>query len=68
MPRGRHRACFDQVSEFDEGRMVAYTDGGLSFREIDQRVGRNQATVMHRWIQEIHVFYRNMADRSYLVA
>ncbi|GFT32422.1 hypothetical protein TNCV_4484391 [Trichonephila clavipes] len=46
MPRGRHLASLDQVSEFDTGRRVAYTDCGLSFREINQRVGRNQATVI----------------------
>ncbi|GFX60206.1 transposable element Tcb1 transposase [Trichonephila clavipes] len=43
MPRG-HRASFDQVSEFDRGRIVAYRDNGLSFREIGQRVGRNHTT------------------------
>ncbi|GFV07961.1 transposable element Tc3 transposase [Trichonephila clavipes] len=30
---GRHRASVDQVSEFDRGRLVAYRDCGLSFRE-----------------------------------
>ncbi|GFX17004.1 HTH_38 domain-containing protein [Trichonephila clavipes] len=47
--------CFDQVSDFDRGRIVAYRDCGLSFREIGQRVRQNQATVMricHRWMQE----------------
>ncbi|GFX05415.1 transposable element Tc1 transposase [Trichonephila clavipes] len=42
-------------SEFDRGRIIAYRDCGLSFREIGQRVGRNQATVMqiyHCWMQE----------------
>ncbi|GFV77078.1 transposable element Tc1 transposase [Trichonephila clavipes] len=55
MPRERHRASFDQVSEFDRGRIIAYRDWGLSFRKIDPRVGRNKATVMricHSWIQE----------------
>ncbi|GFT56788.1 transposable element Tcb1 transposase [Trichonephila clavipes] len=55
MPCGRQRASFDQVSEFDRGRIVAYRGCGLSFREISQRVKRNQATVMqiyHRWMQE----------------
>ncbi|GFX31902.1 transposable element Tc3 transposase [Trichonephila clavipes] len=55
MPCGRHRASFDQVSEFDRGRIVAYRDCGLYFREIGGDVGRNQATVMricHRWVQE----------------
>ncbi|GFX14112.1 transposable element Tcb1 transposase [Trichonephila clavipes] len=46
---------FDQVSEFDRGRIVAYRDCGLSLREIGSRVGRNQTTVMRicdRWMQE----------------
>ncbi|GFW25316.1 transposable element Tcb1 transposase [Trichonephila clavipes] len=47
--------AFDQVSEFDRGRIVAYRDCGLSFREIGSRVGRNQTIVMRicdRWMQE----------------
>ncbi|GFV15399.1 transposable element Tcb1 transposase [Trichonephila clavipes] len=43
---GIMRSAFDQVSEFDRGRIVAYRDCGLSFREIGSRVGRNQTTVM----------------------
>ncbi|GFV66294.1 transposable element Tcb1 transposase [Trichonephila clavipes] len=38
--------AFDQVSKFDRGRIVAYRDWGLSFREIGSRVGRNQTMVM----------------------
>ncbi|GFX50117.1 transposable element Tcb1 transposase [Trichonephila clavipes] len=48
-------SAFDQVSEFDRRRIVAYRDCGLSFREIVSRVGRNQTTVMRicdRWMQE----------------
>ncbi|GFT24892.1 transposable element Tcb1 transposase [Trichonephila clavipes] len=55
MPRTKQRSAFDQVSEFDRGRIVAYRDCGLSFREIGSRVGRNQTTVMRicdRWMQE----------------
>ncbi|GFT20589.1 transposable element Tcb1 transposase [Trichonephila clavipes] len=55
MPRGRHRTSFDQVSEFDGRRIVAYRDCGLSFKKIGLRVGRNPATVIricHRTIQE----------------
>ncbi|GFY34215.1 uncharacterized protein TNCV_2505181 [Trichonephila clavipes] len=55
MSRRKQRSSFDQVSEFDRGRIVAYRDCGLSFREIGSRVGRNQTTVMRicdRWIQE----------------
>ncbi|GFW14929.1 transposable element Tcb1 transposase [Trichonephila clavipes] len=55
MSRKKQRSAFDQVSEFDRGRIVAYRDCGLPFREIGSRVGRNQTTVMRicdRWIQE----------------
>ncbi|GFU87615.1 transposable element Tcb1 transposase [Trichonephila clavipes] len=55
MSRRKQRSTFDQVSEFDRGRIVAYRGCGLSFREIGSRVGRNQTTVMRicdRWMQE----------------
>ncbi|GFW62252.1 transposable element Tcb1 transposase [Trichonephila clavipes] len=55
MYRRKQRSAFHQVSEFDRGRIVAYRDCGLSFREIGSRVGRNQTTVMRicdRWMQE----------------
>ncbi|GFW78292.1 transposable element Tcb1 transposase [Trichonephila clavipes] len=55
MSRRKQRSTFDQVSEFDRGRIVAYRDCGLSFREIGCRVGRNQTTVMRIcdcWMQE----------------
>ncbi|GFU19734.1 transposable element Tcb1 transposase [Trichonephila clavipes] len=51
----KQRSAFDLVSEFDRGRIVAYRDCELSFREIGSRVGRNQTTVMRicdRWMQE----------------
>ncbi|GFU40883.1 uncharacterized protein TNCV_2466711 [Trichonephila clavipes] len=43
MSRRKLRSAFDQVSEFNRGRIVAYRDCGLSFREIGSRVGRNHA-------------------------
>ncbi|GFU51970.1 HTH_38 domain-containing protein [Trichonephila clavipes] len=55
IPRRKQRSAFDQVSEFDRGRIVAYRGCGLSFKEIGRRVGRNQTTVMRdcdRWMQE----------------
>ncbi|GFX26165.1 transposable element Tcb1 transposase [Trichonephila clavipes] len=55
MSRRKQRSAFGQVSEFDRGRIVAYRDCLLSFREIDSRVGRNQATAMRicdHWMQE----------------
>ncbi|GFU86463.1 transposable element Tcb1 transposase [Trichonephila clavipes] len=55
MSRRKQQSAFDQVSEFDRGRIVAYRDCGLSFRKIGSRVGRNKTTVMRicdRWKQE----------------
>ncbi|GFY20373.1 transposable element Tcb1 transposase [Trichonephila clavipes] len=55
MSRRKQRAAFDQVSEFDRGSIVAHRDCGLSFKEIDSSVERNQITVMRifdRWMQE----------------
>ncbi|GFX31133.1 transposable element Tcb1 transposase [Trichonephila clavipes] len=56
MSRRKQRSAFDQVSEFDRGRIVAYRDCGLSLREIGSRVGRNQTTVMRicdRWMRRV---------------
>ncbi|GFU75662.1 transposable element Tcb1 transposase [Trichonephila clavipes] len=53
--RRKQRSVFGQVFEFDRGRIVAYRDCGLSFREIGSPVGRNQRTEMQicdRWMQE----------------
>ncbi|GFX81237.1 transposable element Tcb1 transposase [Trichonephila clavipes] len=66
MSRRKQRSAFDQVSEFDRGRIEAYRDYGLSFTEIGSRVGRNQTTVMRicdRWMQESTTERRG---RSYL--
>ncbi|GFV83013.1 transposable element Tcb1 transposase [Trichonephila clavipes] len=55
MSRRKQRSTFDQVSEFERGRIADYRDCGLSFREIGSRVGQNQTTVMwicDRWMQE----------------
>ncbi|GFX32520.1 transposable element Tc1 transposase [Trichonephila clavipes] len=55
MSRRKQRSAFNQVSEFDRGRIVAYRNCGLPFREIGSRVGRNQTTVMRMcnlWMQE----------------
>ncbi|GFX99118.1 transposable element Tcb1 transposase [Trichonephila clavipes] len=55
MSRRKQRSAFDQVSEFNRGRIVAYRDCGLSFRENGSRVERNQTnkmTICDRWVQE----------------
>ncbi|GFX12986.1 HTH_38 domain-containing protein [Trichonephila clavipes] len=44
--RRKQQSAFDQVSEFDRGRIVAYRDCGLSLRKIGSRVGRNQTTCL----------------------
>ncbi|GFU61177.1 transposable element Tcb1 transposase [Trichonephila clavipes] len=51
----KQRSAFDQVSEFERGRIVAYRDCKLSFRVISSHVGRKQTTVMRicdHWMQE----------------
>ncbi|GFV60277.1 transposable element Tcb1 transposase [Trichonephila clavipes] len=53
--RRKKQSAFEQVSEFDRGRIVAYRDCGLSFMKIGSRVGRNQTTAMRKcdhWMQE----------------
>ncbi|GFV20078.1 uncharacterized protein TNCV_4193771 [Trichonephila clavipes] len=53
--RRKQRSAFDQVSEIDRGRILAYRLCGLPFREIGSRVGRNHTTVIRicdRWMQE----------------
>ncbi|GFU77241.1 transposable element Tcb1 transposase [Trichonephila clavipes] len=64
MSRRKQRSAFDLVSELDKGRIVAYRDCELSFRESGSRVGRNQTTVIRicdRWMQEGTTDWR---DRS----
>ncbi|GFW04530.1 transposable element Tcb1 transposase [Trichonephila clavipes] len=54
MSRKKQRSAFDQVSEFDRGRIVTYRYCGLSFKKIGSCAGRNQTTVMRicdRWMQ-----------------
>lgn len=55
MPRVRRRNAYHHVSDFDKGRIVAYRDCGLSYRDIAARVGRDPMTVSriwNRWVQE----------------
>ncbi|GFT16334.1 HTH_Tnp_Tc3_2 domain-containing protein [Trichonephila clavipes] len=55
MPRVRSRNAYLQVSDFDKGRIVAYRDCGLSYRNIAARVERDPMTVSrkgNRWFQD----------------
>ncbi|GFT85330.1 transposable element Tcb1 transposase [Trichonephila clavipes] len=63
--RRKQRSAFDQVSEFDRGRIVAYRDSGLPFREIGSRVGRNQKTVMRIWDRWMQEGTTDLRGRSY---
>ncbi|GFX87819.1 uncharacterized protein TNCV_2190951 [Trichonephila clavipes] len=64
MSHRKHRSAFDQVSEFDRGRIATFRDWGLSFREIGSRVGRKQSVmrICDRWMKEGRMDRR---DRSY---
>ncbi|GFU99651.1 transposable element Tcb1 transposase [Trichonephila clavipes] len=56
MSRKKQLSAFDQVFEFDRGRIVPYRYCGLTFRKVSSRVGRNQTTVMRicdRWMQKV---------------
>ncbi|GFU47616.1 hypothetical protein TNCV_3878151, partial [Trichonephila clavipes] len=44
MPRVRSRNAYQYVSDFDKGRIVVYTDCGLSYRRIAARIGRDAMT------------------------
>ncbi|GFT33291.1 transposable element Tcb1 transposase [Trichonephila clavipes] len=56
MSRRKQQSAYDQLSEFDRGRIVSNRDCGSSFREIGSRVGRNQTTnhrrLRHQWCEE----------------
>ncbi|GFW48801.1 transposable element Tcb1 transposase [Trichonephila clavipes] len=66
----KQRSAFDQVYEFDRGRILAYLDCGLSFRQISSHVGRNQTTVMwicDRWMQEGTTDRRGRSHSPYCI-
>lgn len=55
MPRVRQRGNYHQLSEFDRGRIVGLREGGFSFREIANRLNRNQSTIIRcyqAWTRE----------------
>ncbi|GFU04728.1 transposable element Tcb1 transposase [Trichonephila clavipes] len=72
MSRRKQRSAFDQVSEFDRERIVAYRDCGSYFREIERRarVGRNQTTVMriYETVERRGVRRTDVVDRNPLCA
>ncbi|GBM55258.1 hypothetical protein AVEN_18079-1 [Araneus ventricosus] len=51
MPLRRRRSHYQQPTEFERGRVVGLREGGFSFRDIAERLGRNVSTVHDCWQQ-----------------
>ncbi|XP_071042100.1 uncharacterized protein [Parasteatoda tepidariorum] len=51
MPLRRKRARFQQLTEFERGRIIDLREAGLSHRTVAARVQRNRSTVMRVWKQ-----------------
>ncbi|XP_042895534.1 uncharacterized protein [Parasteatoda tepidariorum] len=51
MPLRRKRARFQQLREFERGRIIGLREAGLSYRAVAARVQRNRSTVMRVWKQ-----------------
>nr|XP_042913511.1 uncharacterized protein LOC122273521 [Parasteatoda tepidariorum] len=47
----RKRASFQQLTEFERGRIIGLQEAGLSYRTDAARVQRNSSTVMRAWKQ-----------------
>ena len=51
MPLRRRRRQYQQLSEFERGRIIGLREGGFSFRDIAERLGRDVSTVHDCWQQ-----------------
>ncbi|GBM08582.1 hypothetical protein AVEN_52431-1 [Araneus ventricosus] len=51
MPLRRRRSHYQQLTEFERDLVVGLRDGGFSFRDIAERLGRNISTVHNCWQQ-----------------
>ncbi|GBL76159.1 hypothetical protein AVEN_234441-1 [Araneus ventricosus] len=49
MPLRRRRNHYQQLTEFERGRVVRLREGGFSFCDITERLGRNISTVHDCW-------------------
>ncbi|GFV49784.1 transposable element Tc1 transposase [Trichonephila clavipes] len=55
MPRRRKGAKFEQIWEFERGRIVVLREAGLSYLAVAVRVQRNSSTIMRvskQWTDE----------------
>ncbi|GFY30201.1 transposable element Tcb1 transposase [Trichonephila clavipes] len=63
MSRRKQQSAFDQVSEFDRGRRVAYRDCELSFREIGSHVDETkQLQIVRMAVTDRSVTSRTVAQ------
>lgn len=53
MPRRPKKATFQQLAQFERGRIIGLREGGFSYRAIAARVQRSSSTVMRVWKQWI---------------
>ncbi|GFT83678.1 transposable element Tc1 transposase [Trichonephila clavipes] len=51
MPPRRNKEKFQQLTEFERGRIIGLREGGFSSRAIGTRVQWNSSTVMRVWKQ-----------------
>ncbi|XP_042895726.1 uncharacterized protein [Parasteatoda tepidariorum] len=51
MPLRRKRASFQQLTEFERGRIIGLREAGLSYPAVADGVQRNSSTVMRVWRQ-----------------
>ena len=51
MSHVRRKHTYQQIPDFDGGRIVAYLDYGLSYRRIAACVVRNLMTICRMWNQ-----------------
>ncbi|GFY17013.1 uncharacterized protein TNCV_1087901 [Trichonephila clavipes] len=51
MPPRRNKKKFQQLPEFERGRIIVLREGGFSYLSIGTRVQQNRYTVMRVWKQ-----------------
>ncbi|GBL88194.1 Transposable element Tc1 transposase [Araneus ventricosus] len=51
MPLRRRRSHYEQLTKFERGRVIGLREGGFSFRDIAERLGRNVSTVHDCWVR-----------------
>ncbi|GFU20282.1 HTH_38 domain-containing protein [Trichonephila clavipes] len=64
MSRRKQQSAFDQISEFDRERIVAYRDCGLSFRRYDGPMWSIASTSVHHFTLGQAVMDRSVTSRT----